>query len=125
MLQHARSTIPDRRHGYCLDDNARALMLAAECEAEEIDGRRAVTLARTYASFVDFAWDDPAGRFRNFMRYDRQWLEREGSEDSFGRGLWALGRTAELTRSHGSKLYATSLADTLGNASCRERVVSY
>ena len=111
MLQHARSTIPDRRHGYCLDDNARALMLAAQCEAEEIDGRRAVTLARTYASFVDFAWDDPAGRFRNFMAYDRQWLEREGSEDSFGRGLWALGRTAELTRNHGLKLWATALAD--------------
>ncbi|MFW2853888.1 glycosyltransferase [Sphingomonas sp. TX0543] len=111
MLQHARSTIPDRRHGYCLDDNARALMLAAQCEAEEIDGRRAVSLARTYASFVDFAWDEAAGRFRNFMGYDRQWLEREGSEDSFGRGLWALGRTAELTRSHGLKLWATSLSD--------------
>src|SRR3546814_16169993 len=55
--------------------------------------------------------DLPAGRFRNFMSYDRQWLEREGSEDSFGRGLWALGRTAELTRSHGLKLWATSLAD--------------
>lgn len=111
MLQHARSTIPDRRHGYCLDDNARALMLSAQFEAEEIDGRRAVSLASTYASFLDFAWDEAAGRFRNFMGYDRQWLEREGSEDSFGRGLWALGRTAELTRSHGLKLWATSLAD--------------
>src|SRR3546814_11094347 len=40
MLQHARSTIPDRRHGYCLDDNARALMLAAECEAERTEERR-------------------------------------------------------------------------------------
>lgn len=111
MLQHARSTIPDRRHGYCLDDNARALMLAAQCEAEEIDGRRALNLARTYASFIDFAWDEAAERFRNFMGYDRRWLEREGSQDSFGRGLWALGRTAELTRSHGLKLWATSLAD--------------
>jgi hypothetical protein len=111
MLQHARSTVPDRRHGYCLDDNARALMLAAQCEAEDIDGPRAAALAGIYASFVDYAWDEPNGRFRNFMGYDRQWLEREGSEDSFGRGLWALGRTAELTRSHGLKLWATSLAD--------------
>src|SRR3546814_3869342 len=71
--------------------------------------------------------DLPAGRFRNFMSYDRQWLEREGSEDSFGRGLWALGRTAELTRSHGLKLWATSLADRvkIGRASCRERVCQY
>ncbi|MAW98328.1 MAG: glycosyl transferase family 1 [Sphingomonas sp.] len=111
MLQHSRSTVPDRRHGYCLDDNARALMLAAMFEAEGIDSKRAILLASTYASFVDLAWDEHSKRFRNFMGFDRQWLEREGSQDSFGRALWAIGRTAELTRNHGLKLWATALAD--------------
>ncbi|WP_210359091.1 glycosyltransferase family 4 protein [Sphingomonas beigongshangi] len=117
MLQHSRSTVPDRRHGYCLDDNARALMLAAMFEAEGIDSKRAMMLAPTYASFVDLAWDEQSKRFRNFMGFDRQWLEHEGSQDSFGRALWAIGRTAELTRHHGLKLWATALADKVIPAS--------
>jgi hypothetical protein len=73
--------------------------------------------ANIYASFVDFAWDEDAGRFRNFMGYDRDWLETEGSQDSFGRGLWALGRTAQATDDHGLKLWATALADKVIPAS--------
>lgn len=117
MLQHSRSTVPDRRHGYCLDDNARALMLAAHFEAEGIEAKRTIALATTYASFVDLAWDEQSKRFRNFMGFDRQWLEQEGSQDSFGRALWAIGRTAELTRNHGLKLWATALADSVIPAS--------
>ncbi|MFZ5665709.1 MAG: glycosyltransferase family 4 protein [Pseudomonadota bacterium] len=111
MLQHSRSTVADRRHGYCLDDNARALMLAADFDAEGLVDSRPADLAKIYASFVDYAWDEAAGRFRNFMDYDRHWLETEGSQDSFGRGLWALGRTVRVTRDHGLKLWATALAD--------------
>lgn len=117
MLQHSRSKVPDRRHGYCLDDNARALMLASEFALEGLDTPRAARLANIYASFVDFAWDEDAGRFRNFMGYDRDWLETEGSQDSFGRGLWALGRSAQATDDHGLKLWATALADKVIPAS--------
>ncbi|MHA0337504.1 glycosyltransferase family 4 protein [Sphingomonas aquatilis] len=117
MLQHSRSTVPDRRHGYCLDDNARALMLAAQFEAERIEAKRALALAPTYASFVDLAWNEQSQRFRNFMGFDRNWLEQEGSQDSFGRAVWAIGRTAELTRNHGLKLWATVFADKVIPAS--------
>ena len=93
MLQHSIGPVPDRRHGYCLDDNARALMLV-----NVASGLSATERARwqsIYASFVQHAWNDDLGRFRNFMRFDRSWCEDIGSEDSNGRALWALGQTAE------------------------------
>lgn len=93
MLQHSIGIIPDRRHGYCLDDNVRALMLmnvAAGLPAEERQARSVV-----YASFIQHAWNPDAGRFRNFMHFDRGWAEDVGSDDSNGRALWTLGHTVE------------------------------
>lgn len=93
MLQHAVGVVPDRRHGYCLDDNARALMLMNVVQGIPAAERTRWSLA--YAAFVQFAWNPELGRFRNFMRFDRSWCEEEGSEDSNGRALWALGHTFE------------------------------
>ncbi len=92
MLQHSLFGVADRAHGYCIDDNARALMLMAI--AEDLPRERRLALATTYASFVQSAWNVDAGRFRNFMGYARHWLESEGSVDSNGRTLWALGVAA-------------------------------
>ncbi|WP_026783042.1 glycosyltransferase [Pleomorphomonas koreensis] len=117
MLQHGRSTIPDRRHGYCLDDNARALMLAVELKAEGVEIDRATRIAGTCAAFVESAWDDDRNAFRNFMGYQRNWLEDIGSQDSHGRGLWALGRAVAGTDDHGLKLWATGLAERVIPAS--------
>ncbi|GGD59157.1 glycosyltransferase family 4 protein [Aurantiacibacter arachoides] len=91
MYQHAIGIVPDRRHGYCLDDNARALMLANL--VEDLPSQERSRLAVTYASFVQHAWNEDARVFRNFMRFDRSWCEHEGSDDSNGRAAWALGRT--------------------------------
>ncbi|MCL6250797.1 glycosyltransferase family 4 protein [Altererythrobacter sp. KTW20L] len=87
MLQHACGIVPDRAHGYCIDDNARALML----EVALGSSRHSPNHGLSYASFVQHAWNPDKRRFRNFMGYDRRWLEDEGSEDSNGRALWALG----------------------------------
>jgi glycosyltransferase involved in cell wall biosynthesis len=96
MLQHGIHVVPDRRHGYCLDDNVRALMLVSRVPwrspGEEL--RR----ASTFASFLQSAWNPEARRFRNFMNYDRSWCEDIGSEDSNGRAIWALGDTAAHSR---------------------------
>ena len=92
ILQHGRGIVPDRAHGYCIDDNARALMLLNSLGPTAF--ARNEVLAMRYASFVQHAWNPANGRFRNFMGYDRQWLEAEGSEDSNGRALWALGHCA-------------------------------
>jgi glycosyltransferase involved in cell wall biosynthesis len=109
MLQHSIFSVPDRAHGYCLDDNARALMLMHRIEGDLAP--RADALARTYASFVQSAWNGDNGRFRNFMAYDRRWLEDAGSEDSFGRALWALGVTAADARDAQLRRWAAHLFD--------------
>ncbi|MBB4640802.1 glycosyltransferase family 4 protein [Rhizorhapis suberifaciens] len=92
MLQHSIYSVPDRTHGYCLDDNARALILMSRMPAMD-EGERD-RLTSIYASFVQHAWNAERARFRNFMRFDRSWIEEEGSEDSFGRAVWAIGATA-------------------------------
>lgn len=93
MYQHSIGIVPDRRHGYCLDDNARALMLMNV--ASSISESDRMKWSIIYASFIQYAWNPDLGRFRNFMRFDRSWCEDEGSEDSNGRALWALGHTVE------------------------------
>jgi len=90
IFQHAVHTVPNRDHGYCVDDNARALLLASSLAAK---GRGVLPerMTSAFASFVQHAWNPDLKRFRNFMSFDRRWLEPQGSEDSHGRTLWALG----------------------------------
>jgi hypothetical protein len=109
ILQHGIFSVPDREHGYCVDDNCRALMLMHRIGGE-LAGR-ADELAVRYASFVQHAWNGDIGRFRNFMSYDRQWLEEEGSQDSFGRSLWSLGVTAAEARRAELRRRASHLFD--------------
>jgi hypothetical protein len=93
LIQHAICSVPDRAHGYCVDDNARALVLAC---ALNVPGEEPLSEALTvrFAAFVQHAWNPATRRFRNFMGFDRRWLEDSGSEDSHGRTLWALGECA-------------------------------
>ena len=92
MLQHAAFSVPRYEDGYCLDDNARALLLMALVEdAGTEDSKTVRALASRYLAFVNHAFNKDRGCFRNFMSYDRQWIEECGSEDSHGRALWALG----------------------------------
>lgn len=93
IIQHAWFTVPNRDEGYCVDDNARALLFSLFHEqAYPFSGRLASSQAR-YLSFVLAAFNGKTGRFRNFMSYSREWLEESGSEDSHGRAMWALGST--------------------------------
>ncbi len=92
MLQHSIYSVPDRRHGYCIDDNARALMLMSAMD--DLDPVVRDKWTTIYASFVQYAWNPDERRFRNFMNFDRTWCEDVGSEDSNGRAIWALGVTA-------------------------------
>ncbi len=89
MLQHAIFTVPNYHEGYCTDDNARALMVSTLLE--ELGNGEALELASRYLAFVWYAFNAETGRFRNFMDYQRHWLEERGSDDSYGRALWALG----------------------------------
>ncbi len=91
LFQHACFTLPSYVEGYCTDDNARALLLTVLLEEDGEHGPDLVRLANVYAAFVGYAFDPKTKRFRNFMSFDRRWLEEFGSDDSHGRALWALG----------------------------------
>ena len=89
ILQHAIFTIPNYREGYTTDDNARALMVSVLLE--ELGNTEATDFSTRYLAFIWYAFNAETKRFRNFMDYQRNWLEDSGSDDSHGRALWALG----------------------------------
>lgn len=108
LLQHSTYNLPDRTHGYCIDDNARALLLA--CVLDELgEPRLPDEVTQRFAAFVHHAWNPENGRFRNFMGYDRQWLDEAGSEDSHGRTLWALGEYVRNPRNRAGRAWAAGL----------------
>ncbi len=109
MLQHARYTIPDRAHGYCVDDNARALIVTVTLQDFHHLDSALSGLAATYLGFLGDAFNAQTGRFRNFMSYDRRWLEETGSEDSHGRAVWGLGVAVALGREKGQVVFAVDL----------------
>ena len=107
ILQHALFIVPDYREGYTTDDNARALLVSTLLE--ELGSGEALELASRCLAFVSYAFNEETGRFRNFMDYQRQWLDDSGSDDSHGRALRALGTM--LGRSNTPALQ--SMADRL------------
>jgi glycosyltransferase involved in cell wall biosynthesis len=111
VLQHAEFNVPRYAEGYCVDDNARALLAMAYLEdagATE-DARTVRLLGSRYLAFVSAAFNVETRRFRNFMTYGRQWLEESGSEDSHGRSIWALGAVVGRAREPGRQSLAGSL----------------
>jgi glycosyltransferase involved in cell wall biosynthesis len=89
IIQFAKHTKPDKRYGYCIDDNSRALIVAAKYWAHSND-KQAIGLLQTYLSFVKFA-QKPNGKFANFITSKKTIKEINISEDSIGRVTWALG----------------------------------
>ena len=105
MLQHAIFSVPNTREGYTTDDNARALILSnvlneATLYDSSVDYAK---LSHRYLAFLWLAFHSDTGRFRNFLGYDRKWLEDVGSEDSHGRALWALGTVLGHSRDAGMR----------------------
>lgn len=89
MYQHAKFTIPDRRHGYATDDNSRAVLVAMEYYGQ-FPENELLRLLDIYLSFLMSAQRDD-GTIRNFMNFDRRWVENEPKHDALGRTLWAWG----------------------------------
>ena len=109
ILQHTRYSVPDRSRGYTTDDNARALIVALHGLEAKPEDLQLLRLAFRYLSFLDHAFDRSRGRFRNFMAYDRRWLEEVGSEDSHGRALWSLGIAVGVAPDDGQVAVALDL----------------
>lgn len=89
IVQHAKYGIPNLKEGYCLDDNARAL-IAVILAYQQNKSKTAIELIPVYLSYIQYMQCDD-GNFRNFLSFRREYLDEVGSEDSFGRTIWALG----------------------------------
>ncbi|WP_319478859.1 glycosyltransferase family 4 protein [uncultured Draconibacterium sp.] len=89
IIQHAKFGIPNLKEGYCLDDNSRALLMVLKAYRQKKD-MRALELSPVYLSYIHYM-QNADGTFRNFLSFNRNFLDEVGSEDSFGRTIWALG----------------------------------
>jgi glycosyltransferase involved in cell wall biosynthesis len=126
MLQHAIFSVPNTCEGYTTDDNARALIVSNTLSenATSVSGTDYVKLSRRYLAFLWLAFNSDTGRFRNFLGYDRKWLEEVGSEDSHGRALWALGTVLGHSKDAGlrgaaGRLFQSAMPATLNFGSPR------
>jgi glycosyltransferase involved in cell wall biosynthesis len=127
MLQHSVFSVPNYDEGYTTDDNARALIAMVQLEHieniadTETDEQLISTsheLGRKYLAFLWHAFNPKNKRFRNFMAYNRTWLEEVGSEDSHGRTLWALGTVLNKSTDQGlqgmaGRLFEASISSVL------------
>jgi glycosyltransferase involved in cell wall biosynthesis len=129
MQQHAIFTIPNRAEGYTTDDNARALIFSVLLDELGADHLAKDQFGKTeapnpdwpfrYLAFLEHAFNPKKKRFRNFLGYDRCWLEDQGSEDSHGRALWALGTLLARSTNHGlrgaaGRLFESSVPAVIG-----------
>ena len=90
IIQHANGAIPNRYTGYCVDDIARLVVVALELEIRTGDPAWTPVLYRSLA-FLSDASDENSAGMRNFMSYDRRWLDEPHVGDHVGRSIWALG----------------------------------
>ena len=89
IIQHSKHSVPDRKTGYTLDDNARALIVSTKYY-NLFKSKQSLKLVNKYLSFLHYAQKED-GMFHNLVGYDKQFLDEVGSEDSYGRALWACG----------------------------------
>lgn len=93
ILQHAKFIVPIRKHGYSTDNNARALIATILTQNLSPEDYNLINLVSKYLSFLLHAFNEKNRRFRNFMGYDRRWLDETGTDDCHGRAIWSLGIT--------------------------------
>jgi glycosyltransferase involved in cell wall biosynthesis len=89
IIQHAHGAIPNRRSGYCVDDVARLSVVALEL-ARRSDEQFWMSIVYRSLALLHDATDERPG-MRNFMSYERRWLDEPHIGDHVGRAIWALG----------------------------------
>lgn len=89
IVQHAKYGIPNLKEGYCMDDNSRALIMIL-MTYDQYESKEALDLLPIYLSFIQYMQCEN-GNFRNFLSFKREYLDEVGTDDSYGRTLWALG----------------------------------
>lgn len=89
IIQHAKYATPNYFEGYCLDDNSRAVLLELMAyQTFDLDIKD--LHFSTYLAYIFYAQNED-GKFKNFMNFQNQFIDKLGSEDAFGRTIWSLG----------------------------------
>lgn len=109
ILQHARYGVPDLRHGYSTDDQARALVVAVKAGRWAAEAADWTLLATRYLAFLLYAFDERTRRFRNFMDYQRQWKSEGATEEVHARAMWALAHVLSLGEQRSQNMLAAAL----------------
>jgi hypothetical protein len=109
LLQHAVYDIPDADHGYCTDDNARALALMVAIDDLGCATAETARATTVYATFLGHAFDPATGRFRNLLGFDRRWRDDAGTDDCLGRAVLALGACIGRSRRPALRRWAMRL----------------
>lgn len=107
IVQHAKYGIPNLKEGYCLDDNARALIMALMAYQRN-KSQESLDLIPIYLSFIHYM-QRKDGNFGNFLSFEREYLDGIGSEDAFGRTIWALGYLIHYAPNNSYREFATEL----------------
>ncbi|QQL48504.1 glycosyltransferase family 4 protein [Mucilaginibacter ginkgonis] len=107
IVQHAKYGIPNLKEGYCLDDNSRALIMALMAYQRN-KSQEALDLLPIYLSYIHYMQRED-GNFRNFLSFDRRYLDEVGTEDSFGRTIWALGHLISCASNNSYREFAMEL----------------
>ncbi|ADT97550.1 hypothetical protein [Mycolicibacterium gilvum] len=89
-FEHALLAEPRREHGYCTDDMARVLVVAAREPESTGEVTRLATHALRFLNRAQFA----DGTFRNRMSADGHWTDAPSTDDHWGRAIWGLGTAA-------------------------------
>ncbi|HTN81934.1 MAG TPA: glycosyltransferase, partial [Acidimicrobiales bacterium] len=87
IFQHADGRVPALEHGYCVDDVARLLPIAHELSIGDPTWTADVVRA---LGFLRAASDGESAAMRNFLTWDRKWLDDPHPGDHVARTVWAL-----------------------------------
>jgi hypothetical protein len=68
------------------------------------------TLARIYLAFLNHM-QKPDGNFHNYLGFNRDFLDIDGSEECVGRTLWGCGSTINSNLPKDMKLVAKDIFD--------------
>lgn len=109
LFQHAKFSVPARKEGYTVDDNARALVFAAKSDRLKFNSG-IFELQRKLISFL-LLMQEEDGRFHNLMDYSQRIIDKPGIDDHLGRAIWAAGAVINSTISTGMRASARLIFD--------------
>lgn len=96
IIQHAEYHAINYTEGYCLDDNARALLCILNYQLH-YKTKKHSDLIDIYFNFIERS-QQPDGAFYNFASFPNQEYLATYSEDATGRTIWVLGLMCSQTK---------------------------